>query len=138
MWPVLLKSKWWNLSALRLLFEGSTTVLQRHFECRSILRQQECYAKKPEDRRVTIMEPKHAFDAIDKPTFDEVLQRYSSSLFTTSPDEGDKLDKSRYITIPDAVKARKGEPYLEKHELVELVTWKLYVWLHLSSAPLSL
>lgn len=78
----------------------------------------------PKEKRAPGMEPKHTFQAIDKSSFEQILERYSS-LFMSG--NGEQLDAMRYKTIPDSIKARAKDPHLEKKELVTLVTWKLYV-----------
>lgn len=69
------------------------------------------------------MDSKHTFEHIDKATFDWALQHYQSPVSIKGQEK--PLDTLRYQTIPDAVKARDDDPYLEKEELVTLVTWKL-------------
>lgn len=70
------------------------------------------------------MEDKHSFQAMDKVTFEHVLQHYTSSL---SPEVSEDLNDLRYRTIPDAVEARCDDAYLDKEQLVDLVIWKLCV-----------
>lgn len=74
---------------------------------------------------ITNLSAAHRIDSVDKPTFEWILQHYSSSPLMA--DDGSDLDDVRYRIIPEAVKDRNGDSFLTKDELVTLVTWKLYV-----------
>lgn len=71
------------------------------------------------------LESEHEFGAIKQATFERTLKDYRTAI--TPIEDGEQLDKMRYSTIPSAIESRGQDPYLDKEELVALVTWKLYV-----------
>ena len=70
------------------------------------------------------MKEAETFDRIAPEAFESILETYSHVV----PEKLASLDEQRYILIPAALKGRQEEKSLTKSEVVELVNWKLYVY----------
>lgn len=74
----------------------------------------------PEGATSVEMDGNHAFDTIDRETFNALLNKYPDVV----PSKLADLEEQRLVTIPSAVSSRDPK-YLTKEELATLMDWKL-------------
>ena len=67
------------------------------------------------------MDPIYALKTIDPATFDKIFRKYADLV----PEKLLRLDKTRYITIPESLNNQPDSPSLSKDDVATLVDWKL-------------